>query len=43
MCIYGVYKNGTDDPVCRAGIEIQTWRIDFGHSGGKRGWGKLRD
>ena len=22
--IYGTYKNGTDEPICRAGIETQT-------------------
>ena len=29
MCIYGMYKNGTDEPICRAGIEIQTKRTDL--------------
>ena len=22
--IYGIWKNGTDEPICRAGIETQT-------------------
>ena len=26
--IYGIQKNGTDEPICRAGIETQTWRTD---------------
>ena len=29
MCIYGIQKNGTDEPVCRAGIETQTQRTDL--------------
>ena len=33
MLIYGVYKNGTDEPICRAGIETQT-REQWG----RRGW-----
>ena len=24
MCIYGIQKNGTDEPICRAGIQTQT-------------------
>ena len=23
----GIYKNGTDEPICRAGIEMQSYRI----------------
>ena len=23
-CIYRIQKNGTDEPICRAGIEMQT-------------------
>ena len=30
-------ENGTDEPIGRAGIEIQTQRTDFGHSKGRRG------
>ena len=29
MHMYGIPKNGTDEPICRAGIETQTWRIDM--------------
>ena len=25
----GIEKNGTDEPICRAGIETQTKRMDF--------------
>ena len=27
--ICGSEKNGTDKPICRAGIETQTWRMDM--------------
>ena len=37
--ICGIQKNGTDEPICRAGIE--TWTC--GHRGGKGGWDELRD
>ena len=33
ILIYGVYKNGTDEPICRAEIETQT-REQWG----RRGW-----
>ena len=33
MHIYRIYKNGTDEPICRAGTEMQTPRRDFGASG----------
>ena len=26
--IYEIQKNGTDEPICRAGIEMQTERMD---------------
>ena len=29
MPIYGIQKNGTDEPICRAGIETQTQRMDL--------------
>ena len=29
MHINGIYKNGTDEPICKAGIETQTQRIDL--------------
>ena len=40
---YGVQKNGTDEPICRAGIEMQAQRTDSGHSGARRGWDELRE
>lgn len=36
-------KNGTDEHICRARIETQALRTDFGHSGERRGWDKLRE
>ena len=27
--IYGIQKNGTDEPICREGIEMQTQRTDL--------------
>ena len=36
MPIYEIWKNGIDEPICRAGIETQTLRTGFGHSGGRR-------
>ena len=24
VCMYGIYKDGTDEPICRAAKEIQT-------------------
>ena len=27
MHIYGIWKNGTDEPICRAGTEMQTQRF----------------
>ena len=27
--MYGIQKNGTDEPICRAGIEMQTQRTDL--------------
>ena len=29
MHIYGIEKDGTDEPVCRAAVEMQTWRTDL--------------
>ena len=31
MCIYiyGIWKNSTDEPICRAEIEMQTYRSDL--------------
>ena len=27
--VYGTEKNGADEPICRAAIETQTWRMDL--------------
>ena len=27
--IYGIWENGTEEPICRAGIETQTHRTDL--------------
>ena len=40
--IYGIQKNGTDEPICRAGIEIQTQRIYMWTQGANEGWDELR-
>ena len=29
MHIYGIYKNGIDEPMCREGMEMQMWRMDL--------------
>ena len=42
MHVYGIYKDGTDEPICRAAVEMQTEQT-CGHSGGRRGWGELRE
>ena len=42
MHMYKIWKDGTDEAVCRTGIDIyreQKWR----HSGGRGGWEKLRE
>ena len=28
MHIYGILKNGTEEPICRAGLETKTCRMD---------------
>ena len=39
--IYGIKKNGTDKPICRAEIETQTWRTDkWTWGGGEEEGGK---
>jgi len=35
MYIYGIKKNGTDEPICRAGIETQMQRVDLWTRQGK--------
>ena len=38
----GIYKNGTDEPIFRAEIEVQIYRIDMWTRGrGRRGWEEL--
>ena len=43
MHVHEIEKNGTDEPICRARIEIQTQRMDCGHSRGRGGWDELRE
>ena len=38
MHIYGIEKNGTDEPICREGMEMQMQRTD--ERG--RGWDEWR-
>ena len=35
MHIYEIQKNGTDQPICRAGTEMQTQRMDLWPQQGK--------
>ena len=37
MHIYGIQKNGTDEPICRAAMETQTYKTDLWTQ-----WGKER-
>ena len=37
MLIYGLQKNGTDEPICRAEMETQTWKKQVPTGGGRRG------
>ena len=41
MHIYGIQKNGTQEPICRAGIEIQTLKMDLWTSGDGEGEGGI--
>ena len=42
--IYGIQKNGTDEPICREGKEMLTQRTDLWTQGaGRGGWDKLRE
>ena len=41
MHIHEIEKNGTDDPICRAGIETQTSRLDWGTQQGKARVGQM--
>ena len=40
--VCGIQKNGTDEPICRAGIEKQTQRADV-WTWGDGGWDELGD
>ena len=35
--LYGIWRHGADEPVCRAGAEMQTWG---GHADGGVGEGE---
>ena len=37
MHIYGIYKNGADEPACRTVMETQTWRAELGTVGDAEG------
>ena len=37
MPVYRVQKNGTDEPMCRAGTEVQMQRLDLCTQGGRLG------
>ena len=41
--IRGIQKNGTDEPIFRAEIEMQTWRRDMQTQGKRRGRDELGD
>ena len=41
MHLYGAWKDGTDEAICRAAGQTQTQRTDCGQSGGRGGWGEL--
>ena len=40
--IYGIQKDGSDEPICRAVVETQTQRTNLWTWRGRRGWRKLR-
>ena len=42
MNIYGLYKCGIDELICREGMEMQIQRMDSGHSRGRREWDEWR-
>ena len=39
----GIYKNGTEEPTCWAGIERQTWEWTCGHRRGSGAWAEWGD
>ena len=38
MHIYGIQKNGIDEPICKEGMEMQIQSMSFRHNGGRRKW-----
>ena len=40
--LYGIWKDGTDEPVCRTATEMQTQRTDSGPHSGKEGVGQMQ-
>ena len=42
--IHGIQNDGTDEPIYRATVEMQTQRTDYGHKlGGMRSWDEWRE
>ena len=39
--MWNLKKSGTDESICSAGLETQTWRTDVGWEGGM--WDELGD
>ena len=42
MHTYGIQKDGTDEPICRAAMEMQTQRTDLWAQEERRWWDKQR-
>ena len=40
---YGIQKNGTDEPIGKAGIKMQMLRTDLRTRRGKGGWDEVRE
>ena len=41
--VQGIQKDGINEPICITAMERDTQRTDTGHSGGRRGYNKLRE
>ena len=41
-CVCGIYKNGTDEPICRAAMDSQTQRADLWTWGRQAGEGGMK-
>ena len=41
--IYGIQKDGNDDPICNIAKETQVQRTHFGLCGRRQGWDDLRE